>query len=296
MYCHFLGFEELSKPIESDKKRGPKKHCCPWILVEVVGQEVGLSGAVFADGVPCIQPLSCNVPFLHAPMSEHLRISQLRLCKALWVGATLLWEWYEDPLQKAPNDQAQFPYLRAYTDSNGAQVSFTYVRCMKARAGSVFVAKSEESSGANLIVKFVESYGEDVHRKLSDAAMAPRLHAIETAHTFRMVVMDFENNARIWDPVLDSKDSEKTVQLQSILTKLKEGNFVHGDLRPNNLLVCSDGTVKLIDFDWAGQDGSARYPVELNPEVGFPCDASVGGMISMQHDEYMLGKLLEDPA
>lgn len=32
------------------QKDGPTRHCCPWILVEVLGQEIGLSGAVWACG------------------------------------------------------------------------------------------------------------------------------------------------------------------------------------------------------------------------------------------------------
>jgi serine/threonine protein kinase len=40
--------------------------------------------------------------------------------------------------------------------------------------------------------------------------------------------------------------------------------FVHGDLRPQNILPCADGTVTLIDLEWAGRHGAAEFPLNLN--------------------------------
>ena len=290
-YVHFWSDKGLEN--EEEKQYGPQKHCCPWILVEVLGQEIGLSGAVFANGVPCIQPLTCNVPFLHDPMGKHLRTSQLRLCKALRIGAGLLSQWYSNPERKTVNDQAQYPYIRKYNDAAGTEVSFEYEAFLKGSGGSVLLAKTERANVSDIIVKFVEFYGEEVHKKLSDEEMAPKLHAVEKASMFKMVVMDFEPDARMWDPRVDGVDDDKKSQLQNIVQKLKEGNFVHGDLRRNNLLVCSDDTVKLIDFDWAGQGGIARYPVELNPKASWHCDASVGNLIRIEHDEYMTDQLMD---
>jgi hypothetical protein len=65
---------------------GPTKHCCPWLMAEVVGQEMGLSGAAWACGYPCVQPLSCNVPFVNVPLDTHMRLMQGRLCMALRVA------------------------------------------------------------------------------------------------------------------------------------------------------------------------------------------------------------------
>lgn len=289
-YVHFWSDKGIEN--EEEKLYGPEKHCCPWILVEVLGQEIGLSGAVFANGVPCIQPLTCNVPFLHAPMGKHLRTSQLRLCKALRVGAEILSRWYGNPERNIVNKQAQFPYIRTYIDATGTEVSFEYETCLKGSDSSVFLAKTERADAVDILVKFVEFYGDEVHRKLSGVEMAPKLHAVEKAHMFKMVVMDFEPDAQKWDPGVDGVDHGKKIQLQNILKKLKEENFVHGDLRRSNLLVCRDGTVKLIDFDWAGQSAIARYPVELNPEASWHCDASVGKVIRIEHDQYMADQLM----
>jgi thiamine kinase-like enzyme len=40
---------------------------------------------------------------------------------------------------------------------------------------------------------------------------------------------------------------------------LADNKFVHGDIRRVNVINSQSG-LKLLDFDWAGEAGSARYP------------------------------------
>ena len=44
------------------------------------------------------------------------------------------------------------------------------------------------------------------------------------------------------------------------LELLKEKNFVHGDLRMLNLIVDHSNRIYVLDFDWSGEEGIARYP------------------------------------
>jgi serine/threonine protein kinase len=162
---------------------------------------------------------------------------------------------------------------------------------LKGFAGSVFLAETDRSE---IIVKFVEFYGKEVHEELSDKEMAPLIHALVECHTFKMVVMDFEPEAHSWKPTIDGADNAMTTQLKKILNHLEEKKFVHGDLRSDNLLVCSGGKVKLIDFDWAGREGTAQYPVQLNPGLTWHEDASVGSLIKVDHDKFMATQLISD--
>lgn len=57
---------------------------------------------------------------------------------------------------------------------------------------------------------------------------------------------------------------------ESYFTSLKECvntlhslNFVHGDFRACNVIVCGE-SVKLIDFEWAVTQRTARYPMFMN--------------------------------
>lgn len=97
---------------------------------------------------------------------------------------------------------------------------------MKGSTGAVFLATTDRVDANDVIVKFVEFYGEDVHRKMSNEKMAPELHAVIHGHTFKMVVMDFESDAHMWNPDVDGVDDNKKMQLQNILRKLEQEEFV----------------------------------------------------------------------
>lgn len=89
---------------------GPRRHSCPWMLVEIVG-EIGISGAVWACDHPCSQPLSDYVPFLPIASDTRSRFKQARLCMAIWYGFTALKSFCEtEPNEE--NLQAGFPYQK----------------------------------------------------------------------------------------------------------------------------------------------------------------------------------------
>ena len=47
----------------------------------------------------------------------------------------------------------------------------------------------------------------------------------------------------------------------------------------------------LIDYDWAANKGSAKYPLWMNPEIAWPSGAAPGQLITKVHDTYWLVKL-----
>ena len=66
--------------------------------------------------------------------------------------------------------------------------------------------------------------------------------------------------------------------LDSIIEKLESKNYVHGDLRSNNIVIRTDVIeksvdLKVIDFDWAGEAGQVRYPAERNRDIWWPGEA-----------------------
>lgn len=94
--------------------------------------------------------------------------------------------------------------------------------------------------------------------------------------------------------------------LKQVLQSLKVKNFVHGDLRPNNIMVKiylraeprlsynNDGSlmIKVIDYDWAGELGKARYPAIRNSGVHWPGDD--GELIGDGHDAQMVQHWMEN--
>ena len=120
-----------------------------------------------------------------------------------------------------------------------------------------------------------------------------------------MVVMD-EVKGRTVQDYLDDKDTlleKDLIGLDVALGHLRSGHFVHGDLRPPNVVmrVNDDGTTTavLIDFDWAGKAGKVRYPRgRLNRKVKWPLpvDKMPGALILYEHDDSMRATLLPKPS
>ena len=48
------------------------------------------------------------------------------------------------------------------------------------------------------------------------------------------------------------------IEICEVLAYIHENEIVHRDLKPENVLICADGTVKLIDFGIAAQAGARR--------------------------------------
>src|SRR3546814_17442811 len=77
---------------------------------------------------------------------------------------------------------------------------------------------------------------------------------------------------------------------------LHDHGYVHRDLRNANILCCPDSVVKIIDFDWCGVDGSARYPMDKNDAATgeWHEDATRGALITRDHDWLWFERRYED--
>jgi serine/threonine protein kinase len=110
---------------------------------------------------------------------------------------------------------------------------------------------------------------------------------------------------KVCDPTLHWQNTGElrhaiTVKVPEIVQKLHDAGFVHGDIRSANLLVdrstltSKDGIkIHFIDFDWAGRQGEAVYPMCVNRvTVRRPEGASDGKPILVEHDIAMVNSLV----
>lgn len=79
---------------------------------------------------------------------------------------------------------------------------------------------------------------------------------------------------------------------------LRQGGFVHGDIRDINLLVdpqslaSEEVKVQLIDFDWAERIGEVKYPIDINCKtVKLPEGVKGRELITEEHDYEMVAYL-----
>ena len=57
-------------------------------------------------------------------------------------------------------------------------------------------------------------------------------------------------------------------------------------------MITKDGKVKLIDFNWAGEEGQAKYPSLISHEIAWPKGVEPLSMMKAEHDLEMWSKLL----
>lgn len=190
------------------------------------------------------------------------------------------------------------PYRTYYTTVEG-KVEFQYRR--RLYSNKLLFLCSRTNDGTQLFVKFTQMYSKDAHQHCADNGVAPLLYAVEELPGgWLMVVMeDLATDAYCLLPC----SSSGTVQAGVIAAVgiLHRGGFVHGDIRDINTMVAVDWddekgaeNVKLLDFDWAGPEGSTLYPANVNYwDVDRPVDARDGMPILKDHDLQMISHIFK---
>ena len=180
----------------------------------------------------------------------------------------------------------------------GEEGTLTFVSRANYAYERLFLATLSSPSIASLqvLVKLVpRSYSRDVHKHMADNGLAPKLYGYaEVQGAPTAYVMEYLDPCA-WQTLHEFLKYNVTAvnctQLRevvdSIIEKLESKNYVHGDLRSNNIMIRTDVMdksvdLRVIDFDWAGEAGQVRYPAERNREIWWPGEA--GGPIEQDHD------------
>jgi serine/threonine protein kinase len=153
----------------------------------------------------------------------------------------------------------------------------------------------EDQGGRNICVKFVQAYSLSAHLHLAELGHAPAIRGYEViAGGWIMVVMD-TLSPREFRTLTKAREELLPLRLfdaiLGALESLHEAGFVHGDIRDTNIMVSMNNQdFRIIDFDWAGTIGQARYPMNVNrgPGLWRPDDAVDRAPITTKHDIAML--------
>lgn len=218
------------------------------------------------------------------------------------------------PPSNNPRPSRFVPSITSYTSAEGP-VTFRYLKPLESdKACVTFLAvvegkckegKACDEKEKRVVVKFVERYGEQVHRLLAERRLAPKLlycgpisndPALDYGERL-MVVMEYiegKTADQEWskEPVPDAVRN----RLYQVVELLRTLSFVHGDLRKTNFMI-EDGLdepeerIKIIDFDWAGVEGEVRYPLHLSARVYDVYGIEDYQLIKHEHDLAMVAKL-----
>lgn len=243
------------------------------------GPWLSIMGGAITDKV-IVQRLTDLVWMGLSATQEKLRVYQCsRIMNALRITLSELGAYYTEVVPKKPQlipgetHPRYFPFpIKCMIDQQ--ETEFQYLKPLQDCDTCVAYKARRKDNNAQIVVKFVPSYSEEVHRFLAKEGWAPALHyygplpetpliqtlspaadnaPLElglTRQRMYMVVMDYVFSAPY---IKRGHHHHLDDELRRILTALHKNGFVLGDLRPPNILVTPDDKVMLVDFDWSGR-------------------------------------------
>jgi serine/threonine protein kinase len=150
----------------------------------------------------------------------------------------------------------------------------------------------------DVVIKFVEHYGEEAHQLLAEEHLAPQLLYCRrvgihddnpTFGELCLVVMEYINGETLHE-VKQVPPSAKE-EVARALEILHDKDYAFGDLRRQNVMITRNEEVKLIDFNWAGKENETRYPLLASRAIIGPLDVEGGSLIKKSHDICMYSLL-----
>ncbi|KIK52914.1 hypothetical protein GYMLUDRAFT_107811, partial [Collybiopsis luxurians FD-317 M1] len=151
--------------------------------------------------------------------------------------------------------------------------------------------------GQEVVVKLSRRYNVNAHRLSSEVNLAPKLYySCQVRGGYTMCIMEYVKGETAFTALAFQPDEllPRSVyqDIKKVIDILHKANLVFGDLRLPNIILWESGAM-LVDFDWCGRDGVARYPVDLNVYAQGEWAEGMEryGLMKMEHDVEMLQKL-----
>ncbi|KAJ7084023.1 hypothetical protein B0H15DRAFT_404271 [Mycena belliarum] len=293
-------FSMLEYWVHSNNDAIRARCCCPTFLIAFAGPWLAVLGAVLTD--KCIVQRLTDFMWIGngAVLNDSACRRIARVMYSLTRSLVHLREYYAAlPSTNVPDPSRFFPYAKSFL-SSGMPVHFDYVKALERDSGCVtFLCRTVEDTPRTVVVKFTEPYCPEAHKLLAAKGMAPELlycgvvdhsHDAPSYQPLKMIVMEYIHGITAAQ-LQDNLPDDFAAQLSEIITVLHTGGYVFGDLRLPNVMVAKK-RVKLIDFDWAGKVGLAKYPIHLARNIVWPKGATALGQIEKAHDLDMLHRLV----
>ncbi|PVF96566.1 hypothetical protein CPB86DRAFT_708723 [Serendipita vermifera] len=278
-----------------------KRSPLPCLIIYYVGSLIGFAGV--ATGAKAqFEPLT---PLFDLATNQHDTLALKAVARTLGavrIALNSLRKYYSELKGLHPShamDSPIYPSRTYYTNGSNTRVEFDY----KARLDEdklLFRVLTRED-GQERIVKFTQKYSKQAHEYSAAHGIAPILYAVERiGGGWMMIVMEYlnkDNYTLLRDSSIPLENRSNIVA--NAVSILHQGGYVHGDIRDVNIMVRCDWNavdsssgIKLLDFDWAGLDGQAQYPANVNHEgIRRPQEAIDGQHITKDHDITMVGYL-----
>ncbi|CCM06245.1 uncharacterized protein FIBRA_08494 [Fibroporia radiculosa] len=276
------------------------------------GPHMHLAGAAW-NRRPATEPLSCGLN-----MHDHNKNYEMRELLARHLGAlksaVRALESYcsshrpiiastASRLLDAP--ERVFPYPTSFQPFDdgpiaggglSGEAAFTYSHQHNGGEDGKLVFFAECAS-RRVCITFTKRYCMEAHRECARMGFAPRLWGFnDLPDNWKMVVMDAvdgDSYKLVFD--LWPRPADLGATIREKLKEFHGRGFVHRDIRDANPMartspVAGESAFMLLDFDWAGRAGEARYPKNLykGRSLWRPSRVGGGGLILADDDLEML--------
>ena len=242
---------------------------------------------------PNVQVLSSAVPFHFHSSDDAAQLRAARHIAAFKRAADKLKLYYEQGLATEANENHSYPHPTAYQVlGESTQQHFRYVSPMP---GGNLIFECQLRNRCRICVKFARSYSQKVHEFCAKGNFAPKLLGYETIPGgWHMVVMEHLGEDYVdFDPYTVNQASQD--DFEKNIASLHQAGYVHGDIRCVNTMMPTNGKgpIKLIDFEWAGEDAYVRYPAHVHSGIDLwrPEGAVDNEPITVAHDIAMLHEM-----
>lgn len=270
-------------------------------MVSIAGPYICIGAAIFVDAF-VYEPFTDYIFLGGKPFAQD-RIVQLSQIFFVVSQAFLnLEQFYQDLTLKFTPDSSRLfpsPTYRAGTTPQ-EKLIFTSRFNYEGRGPGDYRRSLFRATYGNeeVLVKFCDRYHGGSHTIVAQANLAPELFFCEQIQgDVFMVITKFINGQdahfRFEHRVLPE---EIMNDVRSAIKQLHNAGLVFGDLRRPNIMIEKRPDREhalLIDFEWVGQDGQARYPALLNDsgEIKWPIEVKPHAIMKKEHDLEMLHKL-----
>ncbi|RPD77102.1 hypothetical protein L226DRAFT_459785 [Lentinus tigrinus ALCF2SS1-7] len=288
---------------------------CPSFVIGVAGPYVIICGAIFTGAV-IVHRFTDYIWLAHDRVNDDAHAHRIaRVFYALGTALARLRSFYSE-LEEPSDEVARFfPLATAYKDGERV-IKFKYVAYLKDTAEACVTYRAVECEGARrqIVVKFVERYGAAAHRLLASHGLAPQLLYYgdiwlseperNGCGSRKMVVMEYVegmNAHMMLDSIVErALPAGALAAVKRAVKLLHDQGMVHGDIRLGNVIITNptagdeedmDKRVRIVDFDWAGEAGSVRYPLYLSKVINWPVEVADYAYITAEHDNEMARRM-----
>jgi serine/threonine protein kinase len=241
------------------------------------------------------------LPLFYHRTDIDMQIRCAKMFGALKNSATALKEYYELPIPQSFFVDARFPWITQYDTITTPTETREYKYLRQMDGHTLLYICQHIHDQKRILVKFVQTYSKDAHLAPAAKDGAPTLlgHRDVLSCGWSVVVMELLEEVDWVSGLKISESTEQHMVCDKVREHVHRQGFVHGDIRPQNVLVKHRDTghgvtlsVRLVDFDWAGETNKVKYPFHVNPDLGYglkrPSGVKGGGIITTEHDLAMV--------